>query len=124
LFDIEESEQWAETIKDNPVMIDYELKEISELIADPVRRSDMHTAILDFMAKNWDVGTRCFTRTNFAIEGYGAYISHVSSVHPSAPYEAVLNLVRAVNVSQACPCRTFSRFYDCLILMICGLIKG
>jgi hypothetical protein len=63
LFEIEQADQWAETIKDNPVMIDYELKEISELIADPIRRSDMHTAILDYMAKNWEVGTRCYTRT-------------------------------------------------------------
>jgi hypothetical protein len=98
LFEIEQADQWAETIKDNPVMIDYELKEISELIADPIRRSDMHTAILDYMAKNWEVGTRCYTRNNFAVDGWGASVLSFSSIHPSAPYDAVLNLIRSPNV--------------------------
>jgi hypothetical protein len=98
LFEIEQADQWAETIKDNPVMIDYELKEISELIADPIRRSDMHTAILDYMAKNWEVGTRCYTRNNFAVDGWGASVLSFSSIHPSAPYDAVLNLIRSPNL--------------------------
>jgi hypothetical protein len=97
LYEIDQADQWAETIKDNPVMIDYELKEISELITDPVRRSDMHTAILDYMAKNWDVGVRCYTRTNFAVDGYGARVASYSSIYGGAPYDAVLNLIRSVN---------------------------
>ncbi len=99
LFEIEQADQWANTITDNPVMIDYELKEISELITDPIRRSDMHTAILDYMAKNWVVGTSCYTRTNYAVDGYGARVVSYSSILAGAPYDAVLNLIRTPNVS-------------------------
>lgn len=49
---MENSSNWSRTIKDNPSLIQFELKEISELIEDERKRLDMHKAIIDYIESN------------------------------------------------------------------------
>lgn len=51
-FSMENSSNWSRTIKDNPSLIQFELKEISELIEDERKRLDMHKAIIDYIESN------------------------------------------------------------------------
>lgn len=51
-FSMEQSSNWSRTIKDNPSLIQFELKEISELIDNERRRLDMHKAIVDYIESN------------------------------------------------------------------------
>jgi hypothetical protein len=48
-FSMEHSSNWSRTIKDNPSLIQFELKEISELIDNERKRLDMHKAIVDYI---------------------------------------------------------------------------
>ena len=54
LFQLEESDEWSKSVKDNPTLITFELKELSEMIEDERKRADLHQAIVDYIEGNAD----------------------------------------------------------------------
>ncbi len=49
MYRLDESEEWAATVIDNPVVIEYQLELISSLVTDATKRRDLEQAIVDYI---------------------------------------------------------------------------
>eukprot|EP00029_Vermamoeba_vermiformis_P009710 TRINITY_DN4936_c0_g1_i1.p1 TRINITY_DN4936_c0_g1~~TRINITY_DN4936_c0_g1_i1.p1 ORF type:complete len:1173 (+),score=320.49 TRINITY_DN4936_c0_g1_i1:56-3574(+) len=50
MYRLDESEEWATTVIDNPVVIEYQLELISSLVTDATKRRDLQQAIVDYIS--------------------------------------------------------------------------
>jgi hypothetical protein len=116
-FSMEHSSNWSRTIKDNPSLIQFELKEISELIDNERKRLDMHKAIVDYIESSAPPGkqnsafilfvtspksfvaTVCRTKKNFATVDNGAKVLSYSSIAPRHTADTLNNLLRSNKVA-------------------------
>jgi hypothetical protein len=98
-FSMEHSSNWSRTIKDNPSLIQFELKEISELIDNERKRLDMHKAIVDYIESSAPPATVCRTKKNFATVDNGAKVLSYSSIAPRHTTDTLNNLLRSNKVA-------------------------
>eukprot|EP00029_Vermamoeba_vermiformis_P005238 TRINITY_DN1758_c0_g1_i1.p1 TRINITY_DN1758_c0_g1~~TRINITY_DN1758_c0_g1_i1.p1 ORF type:complete len:1349 (+),score=412.75 TRINITY_DN1758_c0_g1_i1:87-4133(+) len=94
LFQLQESDDWSKSVKDNPTLITFELKELSEMIEDERKRADLHQAIVDYIEGNADTDLSCPVQTNYATLKAGARVTGYSSVHTQKTQDTLDNLLR------------------------------
>jgi hypothetical protein len=98
-FSMENSSDWSRTIKDSPSLIQFELKEISELIEDERKRLDMHKAIIDYIESSAPPALTCRNKRNFATIDNGAKVHSYSSIAARHTADTLNNLLRSSKVA-------------------------